>query len=375
MKKSFSLKDHLFNPKKIGKLADSIAYVYSDFEQEAFEKSVLEKFPELELKQRIVWISNNLTRYLPEDFREAVTILLDSLPPENDPEKTDNDFGDFIFSSYAEFVVQNGLDQKNVLFSLGALKEMTKRFSVEDAIRSLINAFPEETMVALEEWSKDSHYHVRRLVSEGTRPKLPWSQKITLDYTQGIQLLDMLFKDNTRFVTRSVSNHLNDISKFDSEMVLKYLKKWKASNDQKESEMTYIINHSLRTLVKKGDAQTMEFLGFSSSPNIQVLNLSIKSEYIRIGDPLLFSFKIVANEDEDVIIDYVMHFQKKTSGLGKKVYKIKKLCLHRDQQEIINKKHPLRKNMSTRTLYEGEHALEIQVNGRVFAKKKFFLVA
>lgn len=375
MKKSFSLKDHLFNPKKIGKLADSIAYVYSDFEQEAFEKSVLEKFPKLELKQRIVWISNNLTRYLPEDFREAVTILLDSLPPENDPQKTDNDFGDFIFSSYAEFVVQNGLEQENVLFSLGALKEMTKRFSVEDAIRSLINAFPEETIAALEEWSKDSHYHVRRLVSEGTRPKLPWSQKITLDYTQGIQLLDILFKDNTRFVTRSVSNHLNDISKFDSEIVLKYLKKWKASNDQKESEMTYIINHSLRTLVKKGDAQTMEFLGFSSNPNIQVLNLSIKSEYIRIGDPLLFSFKIVANEDEDVIIDYVMHFQKKTSGLGKKVYKIKKLCLRKDQQEIINKKHLLRKNMSTRTLYEGEHALEIQVNGRVFAKKKFFLVA
>jgi len=374
MKKNFSLKDHLFNPTNVKQLASSIKGVYAKFQQEKFVEQVLKKFSQLELKQRISWISENLKIFLPADFRKATKIILKSLPPECNPHATDNDFGDFIFAPYADFIAQNGCNRLDVHFSLDALKKMTTRFSAEDAIRYFINAFPKETLTVLKKWLKDPHYHVRRLVSEGTRPKLPWAQKIHLDPKESIQLLDQLFNDKTRFVTRSVANHLNDISKSDPNLVLKYLKRWKQSGRQDEKEMQYITNHSLRTLVKKGHSKTMEFLGFSSKPSIRVLNFSMNKEHIRIGEALIFSFEITTQKTENLIIDYKIHFRKKSGGLGEKVHKVKKIQLKKGQQISISKKHTFHKNMTTRKLYEGKHKLEIQINGKVFAKKTFFLM-
>src|SRR5215208_1703768 len=160
--------------------------VYPYLDQSDFTKSIVQKFPQLELKERIAWISENLKACLPADYQEATSILLASLPPPNDNSKTDNDFGDFIYAPYADFVAKNGVSKKDLYFSLAALKEITMRFSAEDAIRYFINAFPTETMQELQKWSKDAHYHVRRLTSEGTRPKLPWSQKIIVSPEQAL---------------------------------------------------------------------------------------------------------------------------------------------------------------------------------------------
>ena len=185
--------------------------MYPDFSNQAFQQEVLAKFPELELLERIYWIRDILKKHLPSQYRAAVNILLNSLPPALDPTKSDDDFGDFIYAPYGYFVATYGCTKSELDFSLAALKQLTTRFSVEGPIRFFLNKFPQQTLVELIKWTQDGHYHVRRLASEGTRPALPWAQKINISYTDAIPILDNLYTDSTRFVTRSVANHVNDI--------------------------------------------------------------------------------------------------------------------------------------------------------------------
>lgn len=374
MEEKFSLKDFLFNKEKVEKIAGEIKAVYKDFKQEEFTKTILGKFPELELKERISWISENLKAFLPQGYRTAATILLAALPPPSDDTKTDDDFGDFIYAPYCDFIAKYGRHKRDVSFSLEAIKEMTMRFSAEDAIRYFINEFPEETFAELEKWSKDSHYHVRRLVSEGTRPKLPWAQKITIPVEKPLPLLDNLYYDKTRFVTRSVANHMNDISKVNSELVLKTLDRWQKSEKQDAKEMEFIIKHSLRTLVKRGNKHAIEYLNFSSDPAVRVSNVIIKRDPVKLGDYLEFEFTITAEKDERLLIDYIIYFQSKNGTMtNSKVFKIKQLEMQSGESLTIVKRHKLLK-MTTRTLYSGKHIVEVQINGMKMKRKEFDLI-
>ncbi len=369
------LKDLLFNEGKVKQITEEITSIYPRFDKTDFTKETVQRFPELELKQRISWIRECLRKYLPQDYRQAVDILLGSLPKPNNPDLTDNDFGDFIYAPYAEFVAMYGRNKSDLQFSLAALKEITQRFSAEDAIRYFINDFPDETLKELLKWTKDSHYHVRRLSSEGTRPKLPWSQKISIPPEDTLHILDNLFTDRTRFVTRSVANHLNDISKINPDLVLKTLNKWKSSGKQSQKEMEYIINHSLRTLVKQGYSQAFTFLNFSNQAEIILSEFEIANDQIKIGNKLGFSFTLKALKDENVLIDYIISFQNKKGEMNsKKVFKIKKLTMKKNQTLQVQKTHPLREQMTTRTIYPGKHNLAIQINGKIAASKLFEVI-
>lgn len=368
------LKDILFNKPKVIQIASEIHRAYPSFKTEEFVRDVVSKFPELELKARISWITECLKKYLPSDYCRAVDILVEALPAPNNPELADDDFGDFIYAPYAEYVAKNGCTKNDLQFSLKALREMTVRFSAEDAIRYFINAFPKETLNELLKWTTDSHYHVRRLCSEGTRPKLPWSQKINISVSLPLSILDKLFSDTTRFVTRSVANHLNDISKIDRELVIDTLTKWRKSGKQKPEEMEYIVRHSLRTLVKLGDPKAMQLLGFSHAPRVSVSRFVV-SKKVKMNTALEFSFAIEAQEDTDIIADYIIYFQNKLGKLNsKKVFKLKKISLKKNQPITISKRHPFRQFMTTRTLYAGRHEIELQINGKSYSKTFFELV-
>lgn len=366
------LKDLLFNENKVRQIAQEIQSVYPVFDKNGFVNTITKRFPELELKQRISWIRECLKKYLPEDYRETVDILLRSLPKPNNPDLTDNDFGDFIYAPFAEFVAIYGCTKNDLQLSFAALKEMTQRFSAEDAIRYFINAFPDETVAELLKWSKDSHYHVRRLASEGTRPKLPWSQKIHIPVESAFPILNNLYSDRTRFVTRSVANHLNDISKIDPELVLKTLKVWQSSGKQSPKEMEYIVGHSLRTLIKQGYPQAFTFLNFSNNAEVTLSDFEITNDQIKIGGLLSFSFTLTALKDENVLIDYIISFQNKKGEMNsKKVFKLKKISMNKNQKMVIQKNHPMKENMTTRTIYPGKHSLAIQVNGNILTSKIF----
>ena len=373
MKEKFSLKDELFNAVKVHQIALEIKIVYADFNAEVFEKDVLEKFPELELKERMYHIREMFKKYLPDDYREATNILLEALPPILDTNKYDDDFGDFIYAPYSEYIVAYGCTDEHLEFSLNALREMTKRFSVEFTIRDFISNYPHETLAMLEQCTLSDNYHERRLVSEGLRPKLPWAKKIKLDYRDPIKYLDHLYYDKTRYVTRSVANHLNDISKIDAPLVIETLKRWKDSDKQSKKEMDYIINHALRTLVKKGDEDALLLLGYVKDPNIEVNDIILDEREVTIGDALCFNLTIEAKEDTKLMVDYLIHFKTKLGTLSPKVHKLKKFSLKKGETCTLKKKHSFKANMSTRTLYEGEHIVEVQINGTVYSSDTFML--
>lgn len=367
------LKDELFNAKRVHKIASEIKAVYPLFEQERFESDVNAGFPQLELKERMVHIAQMLKRYLPVEYPEAVGVILDALPEPLDENKSDNDFGDFIYASYAEYIREQGCNDIYLQISIDALREITKRFSVEYAIRDFINHYPNETLAMLESCSLSTNYHERRLASEALRPKLPWAKKLTIQHETSLYILNNIYFDKARFVTRSVANHLNDLSKIDPDLVISLLHRWKREGKQNQTEMTWMIKHALRTLIKQGHSEALSLLGYQKDPKIKVEKLSFVSDRVAVGESLGFVCDIIAHEDVKLLIDYVVHFQTKTGKLNPKVFKIKKYELMEGELLRIEKQHPF-KLMSTRRLYAGEHKVELQINGKVVASKQFVLI-
>ncbi len=374
-KTNFSLKDQLFNAEKVAYLSDQFSAVYSDFAAAQFQQEVVSKFPELELKERIAHITERLHAHLPQDYLTALNIILDALPPELDPTLTDDDFGDFIISPLNLFVAEYGCSEEFLDASLNGLKQITKRFSAEFAIRFFINSFPEQTLAFLTNCATDENYHVRRWASEGTRPKLPWAQKLVIDHTDPLPILDLVFADSTRFVTRSVANHLNDIAKIEPDLVIATLKKWKASGKQNEKEMKWMIQHATRTLVKNGNQDALELMGFGEEPDVSISDFVTSTPTVKIGEAFEFSLTIHPNKDQNLMIDYVMDFA--TDGnrkAGRKVFKLKHAETTAGKALKIKKKHPM-KLMTTRTLYEGTHTITLQINGKSYQSISFELKA
>ena len=370
----FSLKDHLFNREKVAYLAKLFASQNAEFSERAFVADVMKRLPSLELKQRIVLIAECLERHLPDDFPAAAAQITKSLPPPLDETKTDDDFGDFIIAPLGEYVVRNGLTREHLNLSLVTLKEITKRFSMEDAVRAFIRNFPSETVHVLSRWASDPNYHVRRLVSESTRPRLPWSGRIDLPFETTLSLLNTLHADPTRYVTRSVANHLNDIAKTHPDLVVKTLQAWREQARQQQSELQWMARHAVRTLIKRGHAESLSLLGFNPKPKISVGQISIARKKLSPGESLEFSFNVKALRDETLVIDYVIDFVKAGGKRASKVFKAAKLSLKKGETGAIRKKHKLHAQATTFKLYPGEHQLTIQVNGQSFGSIPFVIL-
>ena len=369
---TFSLKDQLFNAEKVGYLATLFSKAYPAFPKAAFHTDVITAFPALELKERISHITTCLRKHLPDSYLLALNIILNALPPALDPTKTDDDFGDFILSPLGLFVATYGCSAKHLDISLPAIKELTKRFSAEYAIRFFINAFPDETFSFLQDCAADDNYHVRRLASEGSRPKLPWAQKLTTHYTKPLPLLEVLYTDSTRYVTRSVANHLNDISKLEPVLVIDTLARWKKNPAQSPEELIFITTHALRSLVKQGHPGAMKLLGFSVEPDVTITNFTALTPRVEIGKTFEFSFTLRSNKKQKLVVDYTMRFAGNGKVGGQKVFKLKQLQLERDEIITLNKKHPMRL-MTTRRLFPGMHQITLQVNGKILDSLSFEL--
>ena len=370
----FSLKDQLFNRESVEYLGN--LFVASDpaFDRGWFVRHGIKPFGQLELKQRIVHLAQILESCLSPDFKIAARQIVAALPPPLDPTNVDNDFGDFIFAPLGEYIVRNGLEKRYLKLSLRTIHAITQRFSMEHSIRAFINTFPDETLAVLGQWVTHKNYHVRRLVSEGTRPLLPWSGRLSIPTDAPLPMLDVLHADPTRYVTRSVANHLNDLSKSNPAVVIDRLQKWKSVGQQKDAELQWISRHALRTLVKKGDAAALRFLGFRTNPKITVSDLRLRSARIKPGEAIDFSFHISADRKESLVVDFVIDFVKANGTLAPKVHKLKQLTIGRGESVEVQKRHPLRANATTYTLYPGTHRLTVQINGKAYATETFDLV-
>jgi hypothetical protein len=179
--------------------------------------------------------------------------------------------------------------------------------------------------------------------------------------------------DKTRYVTRSVANHLNDISKIDAPFVIETLKRWKHSNGQDEKEMQFIMTHALRGLVKNGNKEALSLLGYNPNSSVELMNFMLKSSQIKVGESLAFSFVLKAKSKENLMIDYLIYFQSKSGKTLEKVYKLKKIMLYKDEKINLIKEHRFKENMTTRTFYRGEHQIALQINGKIYEERPFIL--
>ncbi|MCL6285925.1 hypothetical protein M3P21_20620 [Ruegeria sp. 2012CJ41-6] len=369
MSQGFSLKDQLFNADKIAYLAGLFDEASGAFGHRAFEARVIARLPDLELKERIDWIAACLAEAVPGDLRTVAPVIIRALPEPLDPTLSDDDFGDFIFAPLGEWVVRVGADDPDL--SLDVLAELTQRFSMEWAIRPFLNADPGRVLDRMERWCDHDSYHVRRLVSEGTRPRLPWGQAVSLDLTDPLPLLDRLHADPTRYVTRSVANHLNDIAKKDADLVLGRVSDWRARGQQNAEELRWMTGHALRGLVKQGHPGAMTELGYDPDAELSaVLNLP---DTARIGEVLAFTVDLTAPRPTPVLVDYIIHFKRSGGKVSPKVHKLKQTRIETGALSL-SKKHKLKGNATTFKLVPGSHLIEVQINGRTRASATFDLL-
>jgi len=370
MKKKFEMREATFNVKNITQLSGRIKNSYSQFNDNSFLEAVLPKLGDLQLKERSDLITEELINHLPSSFKQSVKILLNSLPnPVDRAEETRYDL--FIVMPLANYVSTRGLHEFEL--SAYALKEMTKCFSSEFAIRYFIDHYPAAMQKLFAEWAKDDNVHVRRLVSEGTRPRLPWAFRLTRfidDPKPVIEMLTLLKDDPELYVRRSVANNLNDISKDHPDTVVNTLRSWQNGT----KEMAWLTKHSLRTLLKRGYKGALDLLGYSTDADIRLNSFALTKDSILKGDSLEFSAELISNEDKPVnaMIDFIIWYQKANGSLAPKVFKLTTKILRPNTKLSITKSHAFG-DYTTRRHHIGPHEVGIQVNGAILGKLSFQL--
>ncbi len=364
----------VINIQTVQKIGKSIQKIWADFDTQKLEQKVAPTLSSLAFKARANLIAEVLYELLPDDFGTSGQILLDAFGEELDNPDFTGEHA-FMYMPHGVYVSRYGLEEAHFELSTQFLYEMTKRFSAEFAIRPFLDKFPERMLHKLQEWVKDESQHVRRLVSEGTRPRLPWASRVTVydeNYKVIMDLLTALRNDPELYVRRSVANHLNDLTKDRKDLVLTNLEAW---NKTATKNIDWLTKHALRTLVKAGDAGALKILGFSDNPQVEVLNFEVQQSSLKLGEKLVFSFDIESkvSEPQNLVVDYMIYFKKANGSQSPKVFKLKVLELKGNSLVQLQKKQTLQQ-LSTRVLYEGMHAVELQINGKTFGKKEFELI-
>lgn len=365
---------NLFNVNLIISMAEQFKRHWQEFNAQGFIDTASHQLDTLELKARSQQITAAMSQYLPEDFEQAGQILLDSLAPESDEEQAINHDGisGWAIMPMSDYVGIHGLAHHD--FSMTLLNAMTRRFTAEFSIRFFLLNSPAETLKTLKSWLNDNNKHVRRLISEGTRPRLPWAMQLP-SFIQNpapvIELLEALKDDPEEYVRRSVANNLNDIAKDHPDLVANIAKQWMLDADDNRKRL---IRHACRTLLKQGNRDTLEVFGYAP-PELESTQLEIHEEQVRLNNHLRFSLSLVSrcDKEQSLMIDYVIHHQKKNGKTAPKVFKWKKVVLPAGKKLSMSKQHPF-KPVTTRVYYDGLHAVEILINGQSVAKKSFFLV-
>ncbi len=373
---------NFFGVAPIRSLARHLARVYPDFSEQEFVAFAIAGLDQLELKERSSQITDGLVKFLPTDFRAATQVLLNSLHPETrfgiaetaeaSEGATDSlGIAGWLVMPMADYVTRVGLG--DVEFSLEALRQMTMRSSSEFAVRQFLVDHPEVTLRTFQQWIDDPNEHVRRLVSEGCRPRLPWGMRLHQfieDPMPVVQLLEQLKDDQSEYVRRSVANNLNDIAKDHPDLVTTTAKSWMrgASADRER-----LVRHALRSLVKAGNSDALSVLGYGP-PKIAINTFSVTTPVVAFGPPLKFTIELESQSASDhrLLIDYVIHHVKANGQTSPKVFKWNNITLAGDEKLTASRKHPIRA-ITTRRYYPGTHRVELQINGEPFGGCDFEL--
>lgn len=367
---------HQVNLDQAERLATALRKAWPAFDKTSFLSVVAPALPPLELKERIAFIASTTASHLPENYEQALKVVLSTLgPPLEGTSHVASEA--FYYWIHAHFVQTHGL--KHFDLSLSAMCEITQRSTAEFAIRPFLLADTERVLKFLRKQLSHPNPHVRRWVSEGTRSRLPWGERLPMfqaDPSEPLLLLEQLRNDPALYVRTSVANHLGDIAKDHPDTVVQTLKRWLQEHQafpKKFPHAPWIAKRALRHLVKAGHTGALGVLGVSGSSRAVVSALTLDKKRVRVGDRLTLSAAVQAKVSEPLMIDYAVVYCLARGKTGRKVYKLKQLTLRAGETAPISKAHSFRP-ISTRVYYPGEHQLQLIVNGQVKAEASFQLV-
>lgn len=342
-------------------IARELAGLSARFRAEMFLKTVLEGLEARSLMQRLHQCAVAVDAALPGSFQQKVAVLRRLAP------KLDHSFVSIFLCDFVATFGQEEFD-----FSLEALRFFTVFGSAEFAVRPFIQADQKRALNMLRQWTADPDENVRRLASEGSRPRLPWGMRLTSlvrDPAPTLAILEALKDDPSLFVRRSVANHLNDITKDHPDFVLEKLEAW----DLEKPHLRWIAKHACRTLIKRGNPRALKLFGFGKKAEITAAFTASPATLV-LGNRLTLTAVITstAKDTQRLVVDYVIHYVKAGGTAFEKVFKWTELDLTSKAEAHLSKTQVIR-DFTTRRHYPGRHRVDLQINGQRVVQTAFVL--
>ena len=355
------LKDLYFTTAFVTQLGQAIRQIYPPFEPEKFFNLVHDDaWESRELKEKMRHVTRCLRATLPADYSTALAILTQVAP-------SFQGFDAMVFPDYVECYGTQYWE-----LSMPALALFTQQASSEFAVRPFLASDPDRALTYLQTWAEHENHHLRRLASEGCRPRLPWAMALPAfkkDPTPILPILETLKNDESDYVRKSVANNLNDISKDHPQLVLDICERWYGQTQNTD----WIVKHACRSLLKAGEPRALRLFGFADPSGICVENLSLARSEVTVGESLPFSFDLHVDTPEPcrVRLEYKVYYVKANGQQSPKVFQIKEDSFEPGRHQL-SRKHSFEER-TTRVHYPGCHQLSIIVNGVEQAAASFEL--
>ncbi len=320
----------------------------------------------LTFSQRVTAVKEAVLADLPDDYPNFATVVRAA---RRQPGLTG-----WMTFPLNEAVAERALAHRVFEPALALLADLTPLLTAETAVRPFVRHDLHRALRTIRSWTAHSDPHVRRLASEGTRPRLPWASRLPeliTDPTPALPVLDALYRDTSEYVRRSVANHLNDISRDHPQMAVTTAARWLTAP---APTTPAVVRHGLRTLVKAGHPEALSLLGHDPDAAVDVTGPDVHTQEVRIGDHLVFHYAVTNTGSRTVrlAIDYVIHHQKANGTLTPKVFKLTTRSLAPQERWSGLRRHSFRP-LSTRRYHPGLHRVQLQVNGRPYGPADFTL--
>ncbi len=367
---------NFINPALVPAAAAQLLRQHAAFDAKAFCERICPHLEALELKARAMLIADVLEQLLPQDFDAAARMIEGALAPVDTGEtsafaSSEHGLRGWILWPFGEYVARRGIAHPER--ALAVLHALTQRFTAEFAVRPLIIAHPKLAYATMATWANDPSEHVRRLVSEGTRPRLPWGlqlKSLIADPSPSWPLLEALVDDPSEYVRRSVANHLNDIAKDHPEAVADWVERHLPHAD---AARRALLRHACRTLIKQGHVRTLHLWGLGTRLKGEA-RITLTPKRVRMGEFVTIGLTLTSasRAAQPLAIDYIVHHQRRNGTTSPKVFKGWVLDLAPHATVTMIKRHALRV-ITTRRYYTGLHRVDVQVNGVAVATASFTL--
>ncbi|WP_249340329.1 DNA alkylation repair protein [Sphingopyxis sp. 2PD] len=351
-------------PQALVTIADAGTAASPRFDREVFVAAASDGLQALSIMERVRHIADALRPALPTDYEAALGVIGAMAPRLTHG---------FQAVAVTEYVARYGLDDFDR--SMDALAALTRFGTAEFAIRPFLALDADRALATMAGWTSSDDEHVRRLASEGARPRLPWAARVSAlkaDPTRAAPILEALKADSAIYVRKSVANHLNDIAKDRPDWLLDRLADW----SQVDPHTAWIIRHALRTLIKQGEPRALALIGVGHGAAVTVRNFVVEPAVVRLGERIAIVADIASTdaETQPLVVDYRIHYARAGDKTAAKVFKWKSFDLAAGGTASLRISQVIR-DFSTRRHHPGRHAIELIVNGETMGESGFELLA